>query len=306
MRRAIVLLLLGLLVPLGCSKTQPAAPVTVDAGVDAASAADKDEEVRAVYPKDESAAADPLATRLCKALHDLQEGRRALCCHDKPGVVLTSECTRTLSTALHDKAVTLAEADVVACEEAMQTTFDGCDWVGPFPPGPPAACRDIVHGAVEQGHACRSSLECAGALRCQGAGPTTLGKCLPPKPDGALCGGSVDTLATYVRQTSVDTQHPECKGFCNRRACAAFVAEGGACTTTLACGDGHQCIGNKCVKAAPAKLGEACPGQVCESGAECISGTCLAKKHAGEACKQDFECTGGCVGGKCAMKCGVR
>jgi hypothetical protein len=301
-----------LLVAASCTKKE-ASPVDADAEADAG---DKDEAVRAVYPKSDSAPADPLATRLCKALHDLPEAKRAACCNEQPGLVFTSECVRTLSTALRDKAVTVAAADVVACETEIQKTFDGCEWVGPFPPGPPAACLGIVHGTVQKGDACRSSLECAAPLRCQGAGPTTLGKCFGTKSDGVLCGSSVDTLASYTRQTDVDQQHPECTGFCNRNECASFVAEGGGCTTSTACGAGNQCVANKCVKMAASKIGDACPGQVCEPGSACIANKCAAKKRAGETCAQDFECLGGCIKslpdggssahGVCGTKCGVR
>ena len=37
------------------------------------------------------------------------------------------------------QAVELAESDVTACTNAFDQTLAGCDWVGPFPPGPPAA-----------------------------------------------------------------------------------------------------------------------------------------------------------------------
>ncbi len=302
-----------LLIAASCTKKEASA-IDLDAAADAGD--DKDEVVRAVYPKNDSAPADPLATRLCKALDDLPEAKRAVCCNEPTGLVFTSECVRTLSTALRDKAVTVAEADVAACETEIQKTFDGCDWVGPFPPGPPAACLGIVHGTVQKGDACRSSLECAAPLRCQGAGPTTLGKCFGTKSDGVLCGSSVDTLATYTRQTDVDQQHPECTGFCNRHECASFIAEGGGCTTSIACSAGSQCVANKCVKMAPSKIGDACPGQVCEAGSSCIANKCVAKKRAGETCAQDFECLGGCIkslpdGGSsargiCGTKCGVR
>ena len=45
---------------------------------------------------------------------------------------------------------------------------------------------------------CRSSLECAEGARCNGAGPTTPGKCGPPKANGLPCGGATDRLVRRV------------------------------------------------------------------------------------------------------------
>jgi hypothetical protein len=293
------------------AKPSPSASVPslmLDAGPDA----DTEEDVRPVYPADEHAPVDPIAARFCGVLNETGEARRSSCCNDKPGIVITKECVRMLSTSLRDKAVTLAAADVDRCDTALKKTLEGCDWVGPFPPELPSECLGLVHGTLPAGKVCRSSLECAADQRCHGAGPTTRGKCGPAKPDGAICGSSVDTLATYTRQTSTDALHLECKGYCNRHECATALAAGAACMTSLQCGSGKQCIKRKCATAAPNKLGESCPGQVCEPPSQCISGKCIAKKEKGEACTQDFECRAGCVRGDgstkgtCAMKCGVR
>jgi len=278
-----------------------------DAGADA----EPDDEVRPLYPADD-APPDPLAARLCAALHDLPESRRSSCCHEKPALVVAKECARTLSASLRAKAATLAAPEVDACAGALAKSLDGCDWVGPFPPDLPAECQGLVHGTLKAGAVCRSSLECEGALRCRGLGPTSPGKCGGATGDGASCGSTVDTLATYARQIDVDRSHPECEHFCDRHSCAPLVVEGGACVTSPQCGPAHQCVKGKCVSAQPSKRGEACPGQVCEAGSSCIAGKCQARKAGGEACSVDFECLGGCIKpdggakGKCGQRCSIR
>jgi len=302
----------------GCPKggdgaaTDAAVAAVGDAGVDgAAGEVVEDDEVRAVYPAD-AGPADPLVRKLCGALHDVPEERRAACCATSPALVLTSECSRTLTAALAFKAVTLATADIDACEQAMRAAFDGCDWVGPFVPEVPAACLGIVRGQLAAGKRCRSSLECAEGLRCHGVGPTATGRCGAPSDAGEKCGGSADPLAGWARQNDLDAHHPECKGWCERTKCADLVPVGGACSLGAACGAGKLCVAGKCAAAAPAKVGEACPGDACEKGAQCIQGKCVARKAAGAACAADFECVGGCLkgdaGGKgvCGKKCGAR
>jgi hypothetical protein len=300
--------------PKGGGDATTGAAAAADGGRDgAAGEVVEDDEVRAVYPAD-AGPPDPLVRKLCGALHDLPEERRAACCAASPAVVLTSECARTLTAALATKAVTLAAADVDACEQAMRAAFEGCDWVGPFAPEVPAACLGLVKGQVAAGKRCRSSLECAEGLRCHGVGPTTTGRCGAPAASGEKCGGSADPLAGYARQNDLDAHHPECKGWCERTKCADVVVAGGACSLAGACGAGMLCVAGKCAAAAPAKAGEACPGDACEKGAQCIHGTCVPKKDAGAACVADFECRGGCLKsdggaagkGVCGMKCSAR
>jgi len=178
-----------------------------------------DDAVRSVYALDASAP-DPRAVRLCTAIQEWPAARRAACRGETVGVVVTSECVRTLSDALRIGAVTLAETDVDRCVGAMDRALAGCDWAGGAAPQPPAACLDVVRGSLARGAACRSSLECAEGLRCRGVGPTSKGRCSPPLAPGAACGGSVDALAVYTRQNGYEARHPECAGRCERGACA--------------------------------------------------------------------------------------
>ncbi|HRG98980.1 MAG TPA: hypothetical protein PLR99_22175 [Polyangiaceae bacterium] len=323
-RGSALALLLGGVGLLGCPKSEPPAPVDasmesgaasgVEAGggegVDAGAAA-TDEEVKPVYPLD-AGAPEPLAVRLCEAMSARQEARRAECCKTQPGIVLTSECVRMVSAALRAKAVRVEPAAVDACVAAIDAGLAGCEWVGPFPPGPPEACQGLFHGLVPAGARCRSSLECERDLRCHGAGPTTPGKCGPGKADGEACGSSTDALASYARQSTLDTQHPECAKACVAHRCSAPLADGAACVLSASCAPGSQCAQKSCQRRAPSKLGEACPGGVCEAGSECLRGKCAAKRPAGAPCEADFECRGGCVKAKgqrvgtCGMRCDLR
>jgi hypothetical protein len=269
-----------------------------------------EDDVRPVYPVDNSPP-DPLAQRLCHAIHAVEEERRAACCSEKPGIVFESECVRTLSAALRFKAVTLDAAAVDACVAAVDKTYEGCEWTGPNVPVPPSECRGIVHGLLGKNAKCRSSLECSSAMYCRGVGPTDVGRCTPPGEDGASCGQSVDSLATYVRDQA-ESAHPVCKNVCRGHRCGSFVGEGGACRVTAECESGKLCIEKTCVMRALPKAGEACPGDRCEAGLMCLAGKCMSRKPAGEVCTVDLECIGACLkpgagaSGKCGRKCGVR
>jgi hypothetical protein len=331
------------LLSLGCPKSAPPAPdasasasdaTTTTPSGDAAASAEggNDENVEPVYPIEAHAPPIPLAEKLCRALTTITETKRAACCNTKASLTVTDECTRQLSAALRHNALSLEEKAVDACIAGFDKDFAGCDWVGPFAPGPPAACQGIFTGKLAAGQKCRSSLECAGDLRCRELGPTSPGKCGPAGSNEESCGGTVDSLATYARQDDVDKRHPECKERCIKHKCQAAVAENGPCLITSDCQDGMQClpsgapavrvglIPKKCVAGkVPGKDGEVCPGGVCEGTLQCVHGKCANRKPAGEACTDDFECRGGCLKpdggvssgdggtrGTCGPRCDIR
>lgn len=215
---------------LGCSR-QPgvgraenvasdAAPAVSSASSGPAAPVFEADDVRSVYPLD-AGSPDPRVVRLCSALQDEPSRRRAECRHTTPGVVVTSECVRMLATAVRDGAVTLGEGDVDRCAAGIDRVFAGCDWVGPIAPQPPAECQDLLRGTLREGARCRSSLECLDGLHCEGLGPTRAGTCRMPQAEGAACHESVDPLAAYARQNAYEKHHPECRGACVRRRCAA-------------------------------------------------------------------------------------
>jgi hypothetical protein len=329
--RSSILFVPLLLVATGCPKSNGTAPEAgasdATTATDAATASGDGggEEVEPVYPVEANAKPLPLAEKLCDALTAMPEKKRSECCKSSPGVVITAECTRMLSSAMRHGAVELAEADANKCIDAFTKTLEGCDWVGPFPPSPPAACQGILKGKIAQSQRCRSSLECAGDLRCAGVGPTATGRCVEGKPDGETCGGIVDTLAGYTRQIDLEKQHSECKNKCIKRRCAPPATDGKPCQTTADCVAGLQCVAapgpapkigmpTKTCTAGKVgtKAGDACPGGECEGDLQCIKGKCAARKAGGEDCTVDFECRGGCLKpdggdkGKCGPRCDIR
>ncbi|WP_437276989.1 hypothetical protein WME90_37950 [Sorangium sp. So ce375] len=262
------------------------------------------DEIAPVYGKAEGAP-EPLAARLCEALHALPARRKTACCGGAAGFHAAAECARALSLAVRTRAVTLSNDDVGRCVEAMERSVDGCDWVSPLAAPVPPACEGIVRGALGEGARCRSSLECADGLRCDGAGPTDAGTCRAPRAAGP-CGLSVDVLAAVTRQTRYDEAHPECRGHCAGRACADDVPLGGRCEADAACGRGRRCVDARCSEAALPPAGAACLGGHCAPGARCVDGRCAAPKAEGEACARDGECRAACVrGGRAGASSGV-
>lgn len=276
----------------GC-KCGREAPEAGSASPTEAQEARAEDEVRSVYPTQAGASA-PLAQRLCAALHEVPAQRRAACCGGSPMLLVAGECVRTLSAALASKAVKLEPAAVEACAQAMEKAHAGCEWVGPEAPPAPAACQGLIQGALASGARCRSSLECAEGLRCQGVGPTDTGLCGAPAGTGQPCAYSVDALATYTRQALLEEQHPECQGHCFKRRCVDDVPLGGACVLAEQCGPGLHCAGSQCAEGVVAQLGKPCVNGGCEAGARCFQGTCATPKPAGASCERDGECLGGC------------
>jgi hypothetical protein len=265
-------------------------------------------EARSVYPMD-AGPSDPLAVRFCDAVLTLPEKRREECCAGaRVSAPRTDACVRTLSYAIAQHAVSLAPAELDRCAEAMKAATSGCDWVTPRPASISPACTGIVKGALPDKAPCRSSLECAGGLRCQGLSATDLGVCGAPRAAGGACGVGFDTLAVYTRQDHVDREHPACEGRCERGSCADAIALGAECKTDAQCGK-NLCVAGKCGSSALPALGAACPAGVCAPGAGCVNAVCVAPKAEGAACSSRAECRGDCVpgdagtAGTCAMRC---
>jgi len=255
---------------------------------------------------------EKLSQRLCDALQTLPETRKARCCGTSPTAGppgLAGECARKLSDSLRHNALTLDPADVERCAAESSRELEGCDWVTPYLPRTPASCVGILHGRLETGAVCRSSLECRDGLSCRGGGETVPGVCAPPAVPGASCGGAPDALATYARQTDYDARHPECAGFCVRGRCAAFISPGGECSSDRQCAAGSHCASRRCVEGPRPTLGEGCEGTTCEGSLVCIAGRCSHARKTGEPCTQPFECEAACLSaaadkpGTCGMKC---
>ena len=294
----------------GAPTASPSASTTASA-ISSSAAAPRsrpDDEVRPVYPVD-AGPPDPLATRFCEAIQALPEARKAECCAGaRTGVAPTSACVRTLSYALAQRAVSLDAAELDRCVEAMKKATFGCDWVTPFSIAIPLVCQEIVKGTLAEKESCRSSLECAAGLRCQGLSATDVGACGPARVARMQCGVGIDTLATYTRQDGVDRDHPECAGRCARGQCDDASALGAECKSDSQCGK-SRCVAGKCANSALPALGAPCPASACAPGAGCVSGVCVAPKAEGAACGSSAECRGQCVtedggaAGTCAKQC---
>lgn len=291
--------------------TIPSATVSVAPQPSTESAPIRGEDVEPVYPKIPGPP-EPLAEKLCTALHEVPAKRRADCCSTSPGFTLTNECVRMLSHALRDKSVQIEASTVEACAAAMNAAHEGCDWVGPTNVPIPAACDGILRGSVVEGGRCRSSLECVEGYRCLGLGPTDAGVCRKPLPSGYPCDLAVDPLAAITRHDSLELQHPECVGVCAQRRCRDAVALHGPCKNHVECGRGQVCLGGSCEAGGLPGEGKPCAQGACAAGLRCEKDTCITRKNAGTTCTSDVECRGGCLrgdGGKegtCGPKCSWR
>jgi hypothetical protein len=248
--------------------------------------ADKSDEVRPNYPRTKDPP-DPLAQSFCAAVQEVPAKRKAECCKGTADVEYATECSRVLSFALREKAVTLKQSEVDACRAAVEAATQGCDW-GDLRLKTPDACLDVIHGALKEGARCRSSFECVDGLTCRGVGPTDLGVCGAPAKPGGACARPTDPLAAWTAQTKA-VKHPTCDGACIRGRCLEVVPLGGACKSSLECGD-KLCVDDKCSDAKLPHAGEACLGAYCAADARCVDRKCVASVKVGDACKDDRDC----------------
>jgi hypothetical protein len=289
---------------IGCPKDKPAPTPTPDL-------ADKTLIMsgnEAVY--DAATPPDPRAAALCEALYSVPAARKAQCCGDATGnSPMVATCTGVLSAAIAGKGLVIDEAKAKACAEAQTQALTGCGWVGLLAPRLPAACAGMFTGLFDEGSYCRSSYECKAGLRCHGNSALDPGRCGPPRPPRALCGGGIDGLAVVTGQVAVDVDHPECTETCGDGRCTARRAIGEACVNDGECGAANRCEQKQCVKGRIA-IGEPCVVGGCVDGARCMSGRCQKLRVEGESCAVEFDCArGGCVKqgsavGVCGMHCG--
>jgi hypothetical protein len=262
-----------------------------------------------IYPQ--GAPPHPLAIRLCEALHALPLRRKAECCGGGAAPFLATECARVLGATLHAKTVELEEASVDRCASAMADALAGCDWVTPSAPPVPESCQQLLRGKLQRGSVCRSSLECAGDMHCEGVSPTKTGMCAPPGGEGAGCGTHVDVLATYVADRHLATSHPFCADHCSLAAhrCGPSPEAGAACRAHVNCARSQLCLEGRCSAAAPGGRGAPCGAVPCSDGLRCLEGKCAPGASSGESCTSDADCTtGGCVRGsdgraRCGPQC---
>jgi hypothetical protein len=211
------------------------------------------------------------AEQVCRLLQGGPAERRAACCGGSPGGHLEPQCVRVLSEALAAGRLALDEQAMRRCSGALPAALAGCDWVTPGQPLPPDECGALTRGRVSASGACRSSLECAPPLHCEGATATEAGRCSPPLPEGAACRAPSDTLAALSFARGLEQKHPTCAGVCSLAS-------------------------HRCERTPPANERAAPEERAGRSGAGLP----------GSACRTDFDCQrGGCTAGVCGAKCAV-
>jgi hypothetical protein len=255
----------------------------------------------------------PDAVKLCHVLQEVPARRTAECCKSPPPteVLPHRECVRMLSAALHAGAVRVTAESVAACVEAAGRPNGDCAWAG-AEQVPPPACLIALEGTLKAGARCRSTLECAGTLFCNGVSPTTAGTCSAPLALGGQC-GAVDPLAAYTRNHTLETTRPACaSGSCQRGRCVATPVLGAPCKYNGACATGHWCKAGACTDQPRGALGEACgaPGE-CLDALRCVGEKCALPNALGAPCTTNAQCPFRCEKdergvGTCQPFCGIR
>ena len=214
----------------------------------------------------EAPSAPALGARVCDVLVRKPAQRRAACCQTAPAAPFDA-CVSALDRALSAGRLHVDEGALARCEDAVSRERDGCAWVTPSLPLPPAACDGLFVGALPRGGECRSSLECAAPLHCAGATPAQAGTCAEPLPAGAECARTSDALASYTLSADVEREHPLCDGTCSFGA-------------------------GKC-QALPASVASPRPrvaaGEACLSDFDCATGGCDTSGHCGMKCSVSFD-----------------
>ncbi len=262
---------------------------------------DPEPAVKPVFPA--GVTPHPVASKLCEALHEIPNRRRAECCERKAPVSVSKRCVDIVSTALADGAIVVSLPDVEACLAAQTALHQGCDWVSITAPRAAEVCRGLYRGQRNAGQACRSSLECVGDMTCRGVGPTQEGVCGEARAEGAVCGAGIDPIGPFVRLVDGDLPSECAGGFCQKNRCRAYVAAGGACTGSAQCVAGKACVGGVCGDPVSIPVGQACDRSGCVEGARCVGGQCILPKPAGAECRSHFECRGACYDGRCDKMC---
>lgn len=280
-------------------------PSASDSGGQQGSLSNKGKPVPDAEPKDSSVAdgirpvypalvgePEPLAQKLCEALHSRTRAKKDECCERTSSLDVTSECVRMLTFAIRSKAVVLDSAEVDRCLSAIDTRLSNCDFLAPGQPPTAPQCAGIVRGQLQEGARCRSALECKEGLNCRGVGPTQQGICSKPRGAKMACGTASDPLLNYTFQD--EKKHPECEGVCGRNQCMTPVKEGESCVSSMLCPTGTQCVKGKCSHESYPGPGQPCESGLCAPHAKCVKGKCAIPKKNGEPCETLFECEAIC------------
>jgi hypothetical protein len=254
-----------------------------------------------------------VATTLCDTLHGLSARRKAECCGTPPRRILIDQCVQLVSRSVASYSLELSRDALATCSADMSQALEGCDWVTPSEPLSPPSCQRLFRGLVSAGGTCRSSLECADTLHCEGTTPTKPGVCSAPGNVGAGCGTHVDALAAATLTRDLERSRPFCADFCSLTShkCEPQPKEGASCLASVSCARGQSCVAGACSKARRGGQGQGCQSASCEDGLRCVDGECRAPAAPGAACSSDFDCAeGGCVtnasgAATCGPKCSL-
>jgi len=177
----------------------------------------------------------------------------------------------------------------------MAQAHAGSEWVGPWPPAPPVACRGIIQGLLPAKSRCRSSLECAGSLRCQGLGPTEAGVCGPPLVDGTICGGSGDPLATYARQDDIDVAHPNAPATATASAALRSCPVAARVCTARPAGRSATAPTAAASRAGFARVGQKCTGRWMRAGRDVLRWHVHRAPRRGAGLREGHAVRGACI-----------
>ena len=189
-----------------------------------------------------------------------------------------------LATAVAAKRVAFDASAGQACLDKLAKA--ACTASSMYPTSDP--CTKVIRGLVADGGACGGGMDCGGGSYCDFSGGTCPGTCTAEVKAGGDCsGGQVCTGGTYcdgkvcqayvAQGGSCDAQNgPWCQNglYCDGSGtCAPQVADGGACTTDLACPFPDACYSGTCGKIHG--VGESCTGyNNCGGALYCSSGQC--------------------------------
>lgn len=187
-----------------------------------------------------------------------------------------------------------------------------------------AGCNSLLVGTQALGQTCSTSDECAKGLVCPPPKATGGSTCVKPAPINQACTGMQTTkdhppceeglVCELIDQTSECPAPP-----CTNYQCVAFGLEGDPCLG-LECKAGLACKNGTCTAGGAGAEGDSCRRiEHCGAGLYCdaATGTCAARKAAGEVCaiagNATFECQGTCKEssggqgeGTCAAFCSSR
>jgi hypothetical protein len=232
------------------------------------------------------------------------------------------ECNAAIRDSVAAGRLTFDAAAAMTCADAADKKKKGTTGIHLYAPDLDELpeCRAVVTAKQTADQSCRASLECVAPLTCIGAHEKVDGSCKPlPTKAGEACDGVVWELHDLGHRphcgSGLACDLPEANY--KIPTCRAAVAKGGACVDSDECAERLACHAGLCDDGPTAAVGGRCTddnddcalGLYCARAKGAASGTCAAKKPAGAACTDVFECRGECKkrdagASVCAAICG--